>query len=54
MPDKVVLAYSGGPDTSAAIKWINEKHNLDVIGDTSPRQVEKALAIAKKIASSGK
>ncbi len=36
MPDKVVLAYSGGPDTSAAIKWLKEKHNLDVIGDTSP------------------
>ncbi|MFH1646238.1 MAG: argininosuccinate synthase [Chloroflexota bacterium] len=31
MPDKVVLAYSGGLDTSVAIKWLKEKHNLDVV-----------------------
>ena len=31
MPDKVVLAYSGGLDTSVAIKWLQEKHNLEVI-----------------------
>ena len=31
MVDKVVLAYSGGLDTSVAIRWINEKYNLDVI-----------------------
>jgi argininosuccinate synthase len=29
--DKVVLAYSGGLDTSVAIKWLRDKHNLDVI-----------------------
>jgi argininosuccinate synthase len=29
--DKVVLAYSGGLDTSVAIRWLKEKHNLDVI-----------------------
>jgi argininosuccinate synthase len=29
--DRVVLAYSGGLDTSVAIKWLQEKHNLDVI-----------------------
>jgi len=28
---KVVLAYSGGLDTSVAIKWIAEKYNLEVI-----------------------
>ena len=27
----VVLAYSGGLDTSVAIHWIKEKYNLDVI-----------------------
>jgi argininosuccinate synthase len=32
--DKVVLAYSGGLDTSVAIKWINEQYNLDVIAVT--------------------
>ena len=29
--DKVVLAYSGGLDTSVAIKWLQENHDLDVI-----------------------
>ena len=29
--DKVVLAYSGGLDTSVAIRWIQEKYGLDVI-----------------------
>jgi argininosuccinate synthase len=31
---KVVLAYSGGLDTSVAIRWINEKYNLEVIAVT--------------------
>ena len=31
MAEKVVLAYSGGVDTSVAIKWLQEKYNLDVI-----------------------
>ncbi len=29
--DNVVLAYSGGLDTSVAIRWLQEKYNLDVI-----------------------
>jgi argininosuccinate synthase len=31
LKDKVVLAYSGGLDTSAAIKWIAEKYDVGVI-----------------------
>ena len=31
MSEKVVLAYSGGLDTSVAVKWLKEKYNLDVI-----------------------
>ncbi len=31
MSDKVVLAYSGGVDTSVAIKWVPENYNMDVI-----------------------
>jgi argininosuccinate synthase len=31
MSDKVVLAYSGGLDTSVAIRWLKEKYSLDVI-----------------------
>jgi len=34
MSEKVVLAYSGGLDTSVAIKWLKEKYNLDVIALT--------------------
>jgi len=29
--EKVVLAYSGGLDTSVAIKWLKEKYKLDVV-----------------------
>jgi argininosuccinate synthase len=29
--DKIVLAYSGGLDTSVAIHWLQDKYNLDVI-----------------------
>lgn len=31
MSDKVVLAYSGGVDTSVAIKWVPEKYKMEVI-----------------------
>ena len=31
MADKVVLAYSGGLDTSVAIKWLQDVYKLDVI-----------------------
>ncbi|MBM4452154.1 MAG: argininosuccinate synthase, partial [Chloroflexi bacterium] len=34
MADKVVLAYSGGLDTSAAIQWLAEERNMDVIALT--------------------
>jgi len=29
--DKIVLAYSGGVDTSVAIKWVPEKYKMEVI-----------------------
>lgn len=29
--EKIVLAYSGGLDTSVSIKWIQEKYGYDVI-----------------------
>jgi argininosuccinate synthase len=32
--DKVILAYSGGLDTSVMVPWINERYNLDVIAFT--------------------
>ncbi|MBM3710683.1 MAG: argininosuccinate synthase, partial [Actinobacteria bacterium] len=29
--DKVILAYSGGLDTSVSIKWIKENYKMDVV-----------------------
>ena len=29
--EKVILAYSGGLDTSVMVPWIGEKYNMDVI-----------------------
>ncbi len=34
MSDKVVLAYSGGLDTSVAIRWLKEEYGLDIIALT--------------------
>ncbi|HEY96146.1 MAG TPA: hypothetical protein G4O15_14550, partial [Dehalococcoidia bacterium] len=30
MAEKVVLAYSGGLDTSVLVKWLQEKYGFDV------------------------
>jgi argininosuccinate synthase len=50
--DKVVLAYSGGLDTSVAVKWIQDKYNLDVITFTCDlgqgRELETIKAKALK------
>ena len=32
--EKVVLAYSGGLDTSVAVKWIDETYGMDVVAYT--------------------
>src|SRR6201993_2659731 len=32
--DKVILAYSGGLDTSVMVPWIGERYNLDVVALT--------------------
>ncbi|MEM4575932.1 MAG: argininosuccinate synthase [Candidatus Nezhaarchaeales archaeon] len=46
---KVVLAYSGGLDTSVAIKWLQEKYDADVITVTlDVGQMEDLKAIEKK------
>jgi argininosuccinate synthase len=41
LKDKVVLAYSGGVDTSVAIKWIGEKYGMDVIALSVDMGAEK-------------
>jgi argininosuccinate synthase len=49
----VVLAYSGGLDTSVAIRWIKEQYNLDVIALTidvgNDRDLPAIAARAEKI-----
>ncbi len=53
MAGKVVLAYSGGLDTSVSIKWIKEKYGLDVVTCTIDVGQKENLALiaesAKKI-----
>jgi argininosuccinate synthase len=48
MAEKVVLAYSGGLDTSAAIRWIKEKHGMDVIAVTADVGAEKDLEAVRE------
>lgn len=49
LSDKVVLAYSGGLDTSVSIKWIKEKYGLDVVTCTVDLgQKEDLSAIGEK------
>jgi argininosuccinate synthase len=43
MPEKVVLAYSGGLDTSVAIRWLQEERGYDVIALTIDLGNEKDL-----------
>src|SRR5258708_33240754 len=49
----VVIAYSGGLDTSVAIRWIKEKYSLDVITLTidvgNERDMAGVAARAEKI-----
>jgi len=52
--DKVVLAYSGGLDTSVAVKWISETYDLDVIAYTCDLgQGQDILAIREKALKTG-
>ena len=48
MADKVVLAYSGGLDTSAAIKWLKEKYDMDVIALTIDVGNERDFSAVKE------
>ncbi|WP_085993906.1 argininosuccinate synthase [Oceanobacillus senegalensis] len=48
MKDKIVLAYSGGLDTSVAIKWLQDKYNYDVIAVALDVGEGKDLDFVKK------
>ena len=45
---KVVLAYSGGLDTSVAVQWLKEKYKMDVIAVTIDVGNERDFAAVKK------
>src|SRR5438876_7128842 len=52
--DKVILAYSGGLDTSVMVPWIGEKYNLDVVTFTADRgQGEDIERIRQKALKTG-
>ena len=54
MPEKVVLAYSGGLDTSIIIPWLKENYDYDVIamvGDVG--QGDDIEAVVKKAYATG-
>jgi argininosuccinate synthase len=54
LSDKVVLAYSGGLDTSVSIKWIKEKYGLDVVTCTvDVGQQEDLSGIGERAAEIG-
>jgi argininosuccinate synthase len=49
MKDKIVLAYSGGLDTSVAIRWLKEKYKCDVIALTADvGNEQKDLSVIEK------
>ena len=52
MKSKIVLAYSGGLDTSVILKWLQTEYNADVIAYAADlgqgAELEEAKAKAKK------
>ncbi len=48
MSGKVVLAYSGGLDTSVAIRWLKENYNLEVVALTADVGNERDLTVIKE------
>src|SRR5215470_15361268 len=52
--DKVILAYSGGLDTSVMVPWIGEKYGMDVVNFTvDPGQGEDIERIRQKALKTG-
>ena len=48
MSGKVVLAYSGGLDTSVAIRWLKENYDLEVVALTIDVGNERDLTVIKE------
>ena len=54
MPKKIVLAYSGGLDTSVILKWLQNKYNCPVVTFTADiGQGEELLPVETKAKSLG-
>ena len=54
MPMKIVLAYSGGLDTSVLMSWIKEKYNAEMIGFCADVGQEEELdGLEKKAIKTG-
>jgi argininosuccinate synthase len=52
--NKIILAYSGGLDTSVAIKWLKEQYNTEIIAFYADiGQVENTDAIREKALKTG-
>lgn len=52
--EKVVLAYSGGLDTSVAVKWLQEKYDVDVVAVAiNVGQPEDMAAVQRKALTVG-
>ena len=53
MKQKAILAFSGGLDTSVVVKYLQEKHNMDVVTVTvdvgQEDDYKKISAKAKKL-----
>ena len=53
MKSKIVLAYSGGLDTSVILKWLQTEYNADVIAYAADlgqgAELEEAKIKAKKL-----
>ena len=51
MPKKIVLAYSGGLDTSIILKWLQIKYNCEIVTFTADLGQGEDLSLIKKKAS---
>ena len=50
-PKKIVLAYSGGLDTSIILKWLQENYNAEVItftADIGQKMNKKVISLMNK------
>ena len=51
---KVVVAYSGGLDTSVIVKWVKETYNAEVIGYCADvGQAEETSGVEQKCINTG-